>query len=174
MLLMEKECGIFERRFVFFGALHIIIEAFEDELTVVGQLAPEVLPGTRVHRGPAGFRNGAGARIGAVENVIQGREMLSPHGALNADDMVRFFFRFAVGGIQLIALFQRGGGHPSPVVLPWNLRIVQVAVFSGSNDQGESLFFCFCDGGRSLAHAPGEDGVSFVVNVGFGPRFFIP
>ena len=34
-----------EGRFIPLSALHIIIEAFEDELTVVGQLAPEVFPG---------------------------------------------------------------------------------------------------------------------------------
>ncbi len=45
----KRECGLFERRFVFFGALHIIIEAFEDELTVVGQSAPEVFPGAHAH-----------------------------------------------------------------------------------------------------------------------------
>ena len=79
-----------------------------------------------------------------------------------------------LGGVQPVALLQRGGGHPSPVVLPWKLRIVQVAVFPGSNDQGEPLLFRLRDGGWSQSHAPGEDGVSFVVDVGPGPRLFIP
>ena len=47
-------------------------------------------------------------------------------------------------------------------------------MFPGSNDQGEPLLFRLRDGGRSQSHAPGEDGVSFVVDVGPGPRLFIP
>ena len=88
--------------------------------------------------------------------------------------MVCFLLRPAVGGVQLVALLQRSGGHPAPVVLAGNLGVVQIAVFPGGDDEGKALLFRFRDGGGRQAHAPGEDGVSLAVNAGLGPRLFIP